>query len=124
MNVLTFSVGELQCALDGALVRRIVDAETPAAEGEGPGYDLDRLFPETSAAWNTRVVLEVEGQVLVLRTTAPSGFRLVEASSLVPLPSFLFSGARRPVRAVFLDSGRTHLLLDERELAWRAAACS
>ena len=39
MNVLTFSVGDLHCALDGALVRRIVDAGARAAVEEGPGYD-------------------------------------------------------------------------------------
>jgi hypothetical protein len=124
MNMLTFSVGDLQCALDGALVRRIVDAESGAAVEEGLGYDLASLFPDPTAVWNTRVVLEVEGRVVVLRTTAPKGFRSVEPSSLVPLPHFLFSGGRRPVRAVFLDAGQAHLLLDEKELGRRAAACS
>jgi hypothetical protein len=125
MNVLTFSVGDLRYALDGALVRRIVDAGAAGAAEEGPAYDLARLFPDRAAAWDTRVILEAEGQVLVLRTTAPQGFRRVEPGSLVPLPRFLFREGRRPIRAVFLDSGQPYLLLNEAELGRRArTACS
>jgi len=46
MNVLTFSVGDLRYALDGALVRSILDAGHGQAAQEGPFYDLARLFPD------------------------------------------------------------------------------
>ena len=104
MRVLTFAVGDHRCALDGSLVRRIVDAEAEEGPEGTPSYDLARLFPAVRASWSAKVVLELDGQALALRTTSPEGFRQVRAASLVPLPPYLFSGEKRPVRAVFLDS--------------------
>lgn len=122
MKLLIFRVGERDCALDGSRVRRV---RGPGEVEAPPCYDLADLFPDSEARWDTLVLLEVQGRPVALRVPAPEGFREIEASALLPLPPFLFREGKRPIRAVFLDSGRACLLLDERELARRAStACS
>lgn len=125
MEVLIIPARNLDCALDARTVREVIRARGTVVPESALELDLNTLFPDPGRAPVARVVLEVGGRVLILRTSLPRGFSNIDPSRLVPVPPFVFTGGRRLIRAAFEGADRPCLLLDEEGLAGRARmACT
>ena len=115
MEVLIFPMGGLRCAVDARWVEDLAP-ESSDSEPDGAASRAGGLRADRDPARASRLALRVRGRSVVLRTGVPVGLFRLQGSDLVPVPSFVFGGGRRLVRAVFEHEGLPHLLLDEEGL--------
>jgi hypothetical protein len=112
--------------VDARPIREVVRAAGAMVPEGALELELNTLFPDPGhEAPVARVVLEVGGRVLILRTSLPRGFSHIDPTRLVPVPPFVFNEGRRLIRAAFEVADRPCLLLDEEGLAGQARmACT
>lgn len=122
MKLLMVSVGTGRYAVAADAVAKIMD---PALD---PGFRRDGSADEATHEGTRYPVVEIEpgargrGALYLLlgrgsaRALMPvdsaESIREVSGAAIAPLPSFIFAGARRPVRGIFSDGRTPRLLLN------------
>ena len=125
MKLLLISVGRGRYAVAADAVTRILDPERQGdflREGGGgdatergvryPVLDLHAAAGETPGPSCVYLMVEGRGGRAVLPVDSAEAIREVAASTIAPLPSFIFASSKRLFRGIFSDGREPRLLLD------------
>ncbi|HEX9427183.1 MAG TPA: hypothetical protein VGA64_05295 [Candidatus Polarisedimenticolia bacterium] len=122
MKLLMVSVGAGRYAVAAEAVAKIMDPaldpgfrhEGNSAEAihDGTRYPVVEIDPGARGAGGLYLLLGKGGARALMPVDSAESIQDVSGTAIAPLPTFIFAGARRPVRGIFADGRTPRLLLD------------
>lgn len=129
MNLLLVSVGRSRYAVAADAVERIIDpalepefkreplADEATHRGESlPVINLHEISNEQQSDECVYLLLGTGARRAVVPVDSAEAIRDVPATSIAPLPTYIFASDRRFFRGIFSDGRNVRLLLDESAL--------
>lgn len=122
MKLLMVSVGAGRYAVAADAVEKIMDPaldpdfrrEEDASEAvhEGTRYPVVGIEPGAPGRGSLYLLLGRGENRALMPVDSAESIQEVSGTAIAPLPSFIFAGARRPVRGIFSDGRAPRLLVD------------